>query len=67
VIDPATGEPDGKRAFDIVKSCFHAGLLMFAPVGPGGATVKIAPPLVISPEAVREGLEVLADAVRACR
>jgi 4-aminobutyrate aminotransferase-like enzyme len=36
---------------------------MFHPVGFGGATVKIAPPLVTPEEAVVEGLAVLRDAI----
>ena len=35
---------------------------MFAPVGFGGATVKIAPPLVISAKQLDESLAVLAEA-----
>lgn len=56
-------EPDADAAFDIVCLCFEAGLLMFAPVGFGGATVKISPPLVISEAAIREGLAVLGEAM----
>jgi diaminobutyrate-pyruvate transaminase/4-aminobutyrate aminotransferase/(S)-3-amino-2-methylpropionate transaminase len=36
---------------------------MFAPVGPDGDCVKIAPPLTITEEALREGIEVLEEAV----
>jgi 4-aminobutyrate aminotransferase-like enzyme len=35
---------------------------MFAPVGVGGECLKIAPPLVINKEALREGLRVLEEA-----
>jgi 4-aminobutyrate aminotransferase-like enzyme len=35
---------------------------MFSPVGFGGATVKIAPPLVITEEAVLESTQVLEEA-----
>ena len=35
---------------------------MFAPVGYGGGTVKICPPLVITEAALRESLEVFAEA-----
>jgi 4-aminobutyrate aminotransferase-like enzyme len=64
VVDPASGKPDSGRAFEIVRQCFHAGLLMFAPVGPNGATVKIAPPLIIERPAIEEGLQVLREVVR---
>ena len=56
-------EPDGDLAWEIVNSCCEKGLLMFAPVGFGGATVKISPPLLISQEQVREGLTVLEEAI----
>jgi 4-aminobutyrate aminotransferase-like enzyme len=56
-------EPDGDRAHAIVRRCVEKGLLLFAPVGYGGATVKIAPPLTITADAIREGAEALAEAV----
>jgi 4-aminobutyrate aminotransferase-like enzyme len=40
---------------------------MFAPVGAWGQTVKIAPPLTIGEEALREGLEVLNEALTETR
>jgi len=52
-------EPDGDLAFDVIVRCVERGLLMFAPVGFGGATIKISPPLVINEEAVNEGVQVL--------
>ena len=36
---------------------------MFAPVGIGGECIKIAPPLSISEEALREGISVLEEAI----
>jgi len=35
---------------------------MFAPVGIGGECLKIAPPLSITEDALREGLQVLEEA-----
>lgn len=55
--------PDGERASSIQRRCFEAGLLLFAPVGLGGANIKICPPLTISREAVEEGLSVLNEAI----
>lgn len=55
-------EPDGDLAFEVVKRCWEKGVLMFNPVGFGGATVKICPPLVITAEAIDESCEVLAAA-----
>jgi len=57
-----SAEPDGELAGNIVQACYERGLLMFAPVGLGGATVKICPPLMTPEDAVREGVEVLAQA-----
>ncbi|MDE3066266.1 MAG: aminotransferase class III-fold pyridoxal phosphate-dependent enzyme [Verrucomicrobiota bacterium] len=56
-------EADADLAHDIVERCFHKGLLMFAPVGAWGQTVKIGPPLTIPGEALEEGLTVLSEAV----
>lgn len=56
-------EPDADLAHDIVERCFHKGLLMFAPVGAWGQTVKIGPSLTITREALEESLGVLSEAV----
>jgi 4-aminobutyrate aminotransferase-like enzyme len=58
-------EPDAALAHDIVERCFHKGLLFFAPVGAWGQTVKIAPPLTMTEEPLREGLAVLSEALDA--
>jgi 4-aminobutyrate aminotransferase-like enzyme len=55
-------EPDHDLAHSIVERCFHKGLLLFAPVGAWGQTVKISPPLTLPEEALREGLAVLSEA-----
>jgi 4-aminobutyrate aminotransferase / (S)-3-amino-2-methylpropionate transaminase / 5-aminovalerate transaminase len=59
---PGTKEPDGELAADIVERCIHKGVLMFSPVGPGGGTVKICPPLVITEEAILDSTAVLEEA-----
>ena len=59
-----SSEPDGELAEKIVLNCVQKGLLMFAPVGPGGATIKICPPLVINEEALTEGIGILKNAFR---
>ncbi len=56
-------EPDAELAAAIVRRSVEKGLLMFAPVGYAGASVKIAPPLVIEEEAIREGVGALEEAV----
>jgi 4-aminobutyrate aminotransferase/(S)-3-amino-2-methylpropionate transaminase len=64
MVRPGGSEPDPKLAADIVRRCVEKGLLMFAPVGYGGASVKIAPPLVIGEEPLRESIAVLEEALR---
>jgi 4-aminobutyrate aminotransferase-like enzyme len=59
VVRPGTTEPDEELAFDVVLDCVEHGLLFFAPVGRGGGTVKISPPLCISEAELTEGLEVI--------
>ncbi len=58
VVKPGTKEPDAETATRINVRCFQKGLLMFAPVGIGGECLKIAPPLSITEEALRESLQV---------
>jgi 4-aminobutyrate aminotransferase-like enzyme len=61
-VKPGSKEPDGDLAWDVVNSCIEKGVLMFSPVGYGGGTVKISPPLVITPAALEESVEVLESA-----
>ena len=63
MIDPATGEPDGQLAFDVVLRSVEKGLLMFSPVGKMGGTVKVAPPLNLTPEACEDSLAAFREAV----
>jgi 4-aminobutyrate aminotransferase-like enzyme len=59
---PGKKDPDGELAFEIVERCLEKGVLMFSPVGVGGGTVKIAPPLVIHEAAILESAGVLEEA-----
>jgi 4-aminobutyrate aminotransferase-like enzyme len=63
VVRPGTKEPDPDLAHRIVEKAFQKGLLFFAPVGVGGGCVKVAPPLCITAEAIRDGLSALNEAV----
>jgi len=69
-VRPGGMEPDGDLAWDVVNRSIEKGVLMFAPVGYCGATIKISPPLVITEEAMRDSLaafgEALAEAVAEC-
>lgn len=62
MVKPGTKDPDADAAMTINQKCFEMGLLMFAPVGVGGACVKIAPPLTIPLEALEEGIAVIGEA-----
>lgn len=64
MVKKGSKEPDYDLAWNVVNLCFHKGLLMFAAVGVGGGCVKIAPPLCISEEAVKEGCEVIREAMK---
>ncbi|MCM8820525.1 MAG: hypothetical protein NC932_01040 [Candidatus Omnitrophica bacterium] len=58
-----TERPDPDTAFEIVGRCVEKGLLLFAPVGLGGGTIKINPPLIIQEDALREGCSVIREAI----
>ena len=62
VVKPGTREPDSATATKVNLACFHKGLLMFAPVGIAGECLKIAPPLTIPEDALRESLGVFEEA-----
>jgi 4-aminobutyrate aminotransferase/diaminobutyrate-pyruvate transaminase/4-aminobutyrate aminotransferase/(S)-3-amino-2-methylpropionate transaminase len=57
------GSYDTELAHKIVRSCVEKGLLLFAPVG-HGSTIKVVPPLVITKEALLEGLSVFEEAIK---
>jgi len=65
-IKPGTMEPDGDLAWRVVERSIEKGVLMFAPVGYGGATIKICPPLVIHEEALRESIAAFGEAFDEC-
>jgi len=61
-VKPGTLEPDGDLAWEAVRLSIDKGVLMFSPVGFGGATIKICPPLVINQEALLESLDAFEEA-----
>jgi len=65
-VKPGTKDPDGDLAWDVIERCIDKGVLLFSPVGFGGGTIKICPPLVINEEALRESLGVLEEVLCAC-
>ncbi len=62
-VHPESGLPDGVLAAETVARSIEKGVLMFAPVGLQGSTVKIAPPLCISEAALLDSLEGFEEAV----
>ncbi len=63
VVKPGTKEPDPDTAVSVNTACLQKGLLMFAPVGIAGECLKIAPPLTIPEDALRESVQVFEEAV----
>lgn len=60
---PGKKEPNHDLAHRIIELCYQRGLLLFAPVGAWGQTVKICPPLTVTKEALEEACDVLDTAV----
>jgi len=54
-----TKEPDAELAGEIVKRCYHRGLLMIAPIGFYGNVLRIAPPLVITKDEAEIGCDII--------
>ena len=59
---PGSKDPDGDLAWEVVNDASPRACSCSAPVGLGGGTVKISPPLVINEEAVLESIAVLEEA-----
>jgi 4-aminobutyrate aminotransferase/(S)-3-amino-2-methylpropionate transaminase len=62
VVKPGTKTPDPDTALAINVAALQKGLLMFAPVGIAGECLKIAPPLTIEEDALKESLQVFEEA-----
>jgi 4-aminobutyrate aminotransferase-like enzyme len=65
MVKPGGKDPNESLAWNCVRRCFESGVLFFCPVGFGGATWKIAPPLTITKEAMIEALGVMEEALAA--
>ncbi len=61
-VRPGSAEPDGDLTWDVVRRSVEKGVLLFSPVGYGGATIKICPPLVITEEALQDSMAGFAEA-----
>lgn len=65
VVKPGTKIPDSETALRINLESLYRGVLMFAPVGGAGECLKIAPPLTIPEDALRESIAAFGAAVDA--
>ncbi|MCC6861104.1 MAG: aspartate aminotransferase family protein [Bryobacterales bacterium] len=61
-VRPKSKDPDPDLAWDVVRRCIEKGVLMFSPVGLGGGTIKISPPLVITQDAILDSVAALEEA-----
>ncbi len=64
MVKPGGIDPHAELASQIVLRCVEKGLMMFAPVGYAGASVKVSPPLTITEEPLRESIAVLEEACK---
>ena len=64
-VKPGTKEPDADLAWNAIRNSIERGVLMFSPVGFGGGTIKVCPPLNITAEAIDESLDAFEDAFKA--
>jgi 4-aminobutyrate aminotransferase len=55
-LDPATGEPAAQYVAELEQLAFRKGLLLLSC---GKSTIRFAPPLIITPDEVKVGLEIL--------
>ncbi len=61
ITKPNSKEGDKSLAYDINQKLYEKGVMVFAPVGRG--CIKIAPPFVMPEEAIREGFNVIDQAM----
>jgi 4-aminobutyrate aminotransferase/(S)-3-amino-2-methylpropionate transaminase len=64
IVQPGTTLPDPKEAARISAACHAQGVVTLT-CGTWGNVLRLLPPLVIGEDLLRDGLSVLADAVRA--
>lgn len=63
MVKPGTDDSDPDTAHTVVEKCFQKGLLMFSPVGPGGGSIKISPPVNMPEDVINEAVGILEEAV----
>ena len=62
IVKKGSIDPDGELAHRIIDRAVKRGFMLFAPVGSGGGTIKICPPLIIDEETVEDGIVALREA-----
>ena len=67
IVKEGSKDPDGELAHLIVGKCVEKGLMLFSPVGLGGGTVKICPPLTITAPAIKDGMKCFEEALIAAK
>ncbi|MHA1819627.1 MAG: class-III pyridoxal-phosphate-dependent aminotransferase [Promethearchaeota archaeon] len=61
IFNPKSDKPDKQLAYDINQRMIEKGVMVVAPVG--FSTIKIAPPLIITEEALNEAMDVVDEAI----
>ena len=62
-VDPKTAKPDVAMAERVTDRAIQKGLMLFHTLG---NSIKMGPPLMIPSEALREGIQILREAVNEC-
>lgn len=62
LVKPETGEPDAEMTTAIAKACHAQGVVVLT-AGTHGNVLRFLPPLVIPPELLNEGLDVLEQVI----
>jgi 4-aminobutyrate aminotransferase len=63
IVDPYTGEPNGKGLLNILNKCLEKGVLFYL-CGNRGEVIRMIPPLTVSKEQIDEGLHILDEALK---
>ena len=63
LVRPGTMTPDIELADRVVEKAIHKGVMLFMT---GNGSIKICPPLIITEEALAEGVEVIGEALDEC-
>ena len=61
-VRPGTTEPDAAEAGRVAKACHAAGVVVLT-CGTYGNVIRLLPPLVITEDLLRDGLDVLVGAI----